>query len=223
MSLVKLIQEETILETQGNNDTDGPKIEGERDFMEDDVVEDKKKELLKDDLWRLQKVDSVATISSLRMKLNQLFCLQIPLCRLMAMPMVKPILSCDLVKLEQEFVNGYQDGASFFYITTTNEAGESLEFLEEIDVRNLLWKEKNDIFNKDVDSVPHLKFLKNLKFFICDGNHHRLAWMNHISKCHSNDHNLHCIVDSILLETKGKIEFVMHVMHDINKGVLNLQ
>ncbi len=160
----------------------------------------------------------MATISSLRMKPDQLFRLQIPLCRLVPMPMVRPTLSSDLVKLEQEFVNGYRDGAVVFYVTTTNEAGESSKFSEqEMDGWRSLWKNKNDIFNDHVDSMPELKFLRNLKFFVCDGNHCRLAWMNHISRLHSIDPNWHYAVDCILLDTKGKIELVMHVMHDINK------
>ncbi len=80
-----------------------------------------------------------------------------------------------------------------------------------------LWKEKNVAFEEYVDSQPALKFLKNLKFFVCDGNHRCLAWMNVISRMYSTNPDWHCAVDSIILDTKGKIEIVMQVMHDINK------
>jgi hypothetical protein len=49
---------------------------------------------------------------------------------MLAMPMVRPTLSFDIDKLEQEFVHGYREGASVFYVTTTNEDGKTHEVLE---------------------------------------------------------------------------------------------
>ena len=46
------------------------------------------------------KVDFVATISSLRLKPENLLHFKISLCRLMLMPMVRPTLASDLQKLE---------------------------------------------------------------------------------------------------------------------------
>ena len=219
-----LWNEETILETPNTDDTSQPEIQGEGDdeLPEDeamqDALEEDNKGLLEDDLRQYQKVDSVKTIASLRMKPDHLFRLQIPLCRMVAMPMVRPTLSCDLTLLEQEFAKRYRDGAAVFYVTTTNEGGQSSEFtLEEIDAWDPLWREQNDLFNNHLESVPQLRFLKNLKFFVCDGNHRLLAWMNHIFRRHSQDEEWHIAVDSIVLDTKGRTELVMHVMHDINK------
>jgi hypothetical protein len=77
---------------------------------------------------------------------------------------------------EQEFACGYLDGVVVFYFSTTNEAGETSQFTtQEMDEWDPLWKEKNATFEEYVDSQPALKFLKNLKFFICDGNHRCLA------------------------------------------------
>jgi hypothetical protein len=137
---------------------------------------------------------------------------------MVAMPMVRPTLACDLKLLEQEFNKGYRDGAAVFYVTVTNEAGESSTFTEEeMEEWGPLWKKRNEIFNAHVESMPELRFLKNLKFFVCDGNHRLILWMNHIRKKHSKEWDWHCAVDSIVLDTKGKTELVMHVMHDINK------
>ena len=134
------------------------------------------------------------------------------------MPMVRPTLSCDIVKLEQEFVHGYRDGAAVFYVSTTNEAGECMEFTaDEIEKFGTLWKKENDMFENHLSSISELKLLKNAKFFVCDGNHRRLAWMNHISRLHSADPSWHISVDCIVLETRGRIELVMQIMHDINK------
>jgi hypothetical protein len=134
--------------------------------------------------------------------------------------MVRPTLSCDVQFLEQEFACRYCYGAVVFYVSTTNEAGETSKFTaEEMDEWDPLWKEKNATFEEYVDLQPALKFLKNLKFFLCDGNHRRLAWMNVISRMYSTNPKWHYVVDCILLDTKGKIEIVMQVMHDINKWV----
>ena len=41
--------------------------------------------------------------------------------------------------------------------------------------------------------------------------------MNVIDRCYRLVPKRHCVVDCILLETKGRLELVMQVMHDINK------
>jgi len=46
-----------------------------------------------------------------------------------AMPMVRPTLSFDIVKLENKFAYKYQEGATVFYFMTTNEIGESSDFM----------------------------------------------------------------------------------------------
>jgi len=87
----------------------------------DDAEEEK--ELLEDELRRLQKVDSVTTFTSLSMKLEKYFRMHTPLCRLV--PMARPTLSSDLQKIEQEFAHGYLDGMASFYVSMTNEARET--------------------------------------------------------------------------------------------------
>jgi len=123
VSFVNETQEERILKTLGTDDTMQPKIgeEEEEEYIEEDVVDDKEKKLMEDEIRRLQKGDAVETISTLRVKSDELFRLQIPLCKLVAMPMIRPTLSYDIKKLEQEFAGGYRDGASVFYVSTTNE------------------------------------------------------------------------------------------------------
>ena len=61
------------------------------------------------------------------------------------MPMVRPTLESDLSKLEQEFVHGYRDGASVFYVSITDEDGKSREVTSEDKEKwGPLWKSKND-------------------------------------------------------------------------------
>ena len=99
-------QDDTIFETQVDNGTPQPDNgdEDEGEFVEKDVEvdvsEEEDKDLDEDDLQSYHKVDSVKTIASLRMKPEHLFRLQIPLCQLVAVPMVRPTLACDLKLLE---------------------------------------------------------------------------------------------------------------------------
>jgi len=88
------------------------------------------------------------------------------------MPMVKPTLSCDVQLFEQEFTGRYCYGAAMLYMSTTNEAGKPSQFtIEEMDAWYPIWKEKNATFEEYLVSRPALVFLKNSKFFVCDGNH----------------------------------------------------
>ena len=132
-----------------------------------------------------QKLNSVSTITSLRFQPISSSRFSIPLCRMLAMPMVRPTLASDLAKLEQEFVHGYREGASVFYVTTTNEDGKTQEVLEADKASwGPIWNAKNDVFNTFLLSDPHLAHLTNMMFFVCDGNHRRQAWLNHIDRLH---------------------------------------
>ena len=174
-----------------------------------------------DEIRGRQKLNSVATISSLRLKPSSSSRFFIPLCRMIAMPVVRPTLQSDLSKLEQEFVHGYREGAAVFYVSITNEDGNKQEVTAADKAAwGPLWDAENDSFEKYLTSVPELKALSNLMFFVCDGNHRRQAWLNHIERLHRNEASWHYKVDAIVLDTKDRIGVVMQVMHDINKYVL---
>ena len=57
--------------------------------------------LNEDDIRRAHKMDTVATLQSLRLYPNELSRMRIPLCRLVPMPMVRPTLAFDILALEQ--------------------------------------------------------------------------------------------------------------------------
>ena len=82
-----------------------------------------------------------------------------------------------------------------------------------------IWHAKNAIFSYFLLSDPALAPFTNLMFFMCDGNHRCQAWLNHIDRLHQTNEDWHYLVDSILLDTKGKNGLVMQVMHNINKYV----
>jgi hypothetical protein len=146
--------------------------------------------------------------------------MMVPLCRMVAMPIVRPTLSSDLASLEADFVHGYREGAAMFYLSTTNEGGV-VEKVTDEDLQSWgpLWCVVNTRFEDYLSSVLELRHLKDVKFSVCDGNHQRQAWWNVISRLHSTDPSWHYMVDSIVLETQGKLGMVMLAMNDINKYI----
>ena len=184
--------EDTVFDTPGTYKTGQPHIgdeeggeeaddnnvnvgDGGDDPLEVEDLEDEEKGLTEDELRHIQKGDSIDILSDLHMKPEELSLLHIPLCKLVAMPMVRPTLAYDITKLEQEFARGYRNGVAVFYVSTTNEEGQSEEFSnDEMSKWDPIWREKNEVFTRYLDSRRELNFLKNLKFFICDGNHRRL-------------------------------------------------
>ena len=163
-------QEDTIFETPGTYRTRQPRIGDEcggdeeddknvdiggggEDPLDLDDADDEEKGLIEDEIRRIQKGDSIDILLELRMKPEELFRLHIPLCRLVAMPMVRPTLASDITKLEQEFAGGYRDGATVFYVSTTNEEGLSEEFSdEEMSKWDPIWRERNEVFSRYLDS-----------------------------------------------------------------------
>ncbi len=166
-------------------------------------------------------MDTVSIISSLRLTTSDLSCMRIPLCRLVPMPMVRPTLSCDLTLLENQFSHGYEEGARVFYVSISDEDGQTTVFSNrEKDEWGPIWNSVNDQFNLSLKSKAALKHLVDYKFFVCDGNHKRIAWMNHINRLHRTERDWHISVDSIVLDTRNRIGVAMQAMHDINKYAL---
>ena len=177
-------------------------------------------ELLKDDIRRAQTLDSVARIEALRMSPHELSQMKILLCRLVPMPVVHPTLASDLIQLEQQFVHGYEEGVRVFYVYVADELNQTSSFsLAEKDEWGEIWNSINDKFNRFLESHGALKQMVDCKFFVYDGNHRRIAWMNHILCLHSREIKWHISVDSIVLDTRNRIGLTMQVMHDVNKYV----
>ena len=160
-------------------------LEEDLEGQEDSLGDDDQFQGDEDEIRTRQKLNSLATITSLRFQPISSSRFSIPLCRMLPMPMVRPTLSSDLAKLEQEFFHGYREGASVFYVTITNEEKKTQE-VNEADRASWgpIWNAKNDVFNTFLLSDPHLASFTNLMFFVCDGNHRRQAWLNHIQRLH---------------------------------------
>jgi hypothetical protein len=110
----------TVDHVDGSEDAQ-PSIDAEEDNDESTGV-DEEEELSTDQIRANRKVNSIATIEDLRLKPSSFSRMQVPLCRMVPMSIVRPTLSSDLASLEDKFVHGYWNGAVVFYLSVTNEA-----------------------------------------------------------------------------------------------------
>jgi hypothetical protein len=174
--------------------------------------------LNEDELRQVLKVNSNKCIEHMRINPKEASRFDIPLCRMIYMPLVRPTLDYDIKRLEAEFSHGYRHGASVFYVTLCNERGEERS-ISEAEMRNWdpLWIEANKHFDDQLRANKHLQHLQGRMFFICDGNHRFKAWTRYIDRLYRDDRDWHIAVDSIVLDTKGKIGLLLNAMHDINK------
>jgi hypothetical protein len=142
-------------------------------------------QLNEDKLRELQKANYIQFIEGMRIlpKVESRF--DIPLCRMVYMPLVRPTLAQDIKRLEAEFTHGYRPGAPVFYVSITNEHGEE-RHVTDVDTSNWgpHWTSVNTEFEAKLASNPHLRFLCGKMFFICDRNHRFKAWTGYIDRLH---------------------------------------
>jgi hypothetical protein len=99
--------------------------------VSDDEQDEALLKLNEDELWELQKVDSIQVIEGMRISPKNASRFDIPLCRMVYMPLVRPTLTNDIKRLEAEFTHGYRPGAPVFYVSISNEKGEEQSLMEE--------------------------------------------------------------------------------------------
>jgi hypothetical protein len=179
-----------------------------------DVSDDEEDEALlklnEDELRELQKANSIQCIEGMRILPKEASRFDIPLCRMVYMPLVRPMLAHDIKRLEAEFTHGYWPGAPVFYVSITNEYGEE-RFVKDVDTNKWdpQWTSVNKDFEAKLASNPHLRFLCGRMFF--------KAWTGYIDRLHRDDQEWHYAVDCICLDTTGKGGLLLNAMHDINK------
>ena len=57
--------------------------------------------------------------------------MDIPLCQMIGLQVVRPALAVDIEKLKADFVHGYRLGVAVFYVSITNFVASELEVLSE--------------------------------------------------------------------------------------------
>jgi hypothetical protein len=174
--------------------------------------------LNEDELRQVLKVNSNKCIEHMHINPKEASRFDIPLYRMIYMPLVRPTLDSDIKCLEAEFSHGYQHGASVFYVPLCNERGEERS-VSEAKMRNWdpLWIKANKHFDDQLRANKHLQHLQGRMFFICNGNRRFKASTGYIDRLHRDDRDWHIAVDSIVLDTKDKTGLLLNAMHDINK------
>ena len=98
--------------------------------------------------------------------------IEIPLCRMISLQVVRLALAMDIEKMKADFIHGYRLGAAVFYVSTTDFIGIE-RFVTDADRQNYdrQWRRRNQEFEDFLGLHPELHSLSNKFFFIWDGNH----------------------------------------------------
>ena len=75
----------------------------------------------------LQNTNFNSLIGRLRMKPLSNSRFLIPLCRLIPLSIVRPILEIDVQLLKNEFVNGYREGGRVLYVSSYDKNGNTMD------------------------------------------------------------------------------------------------
>jgi hypothetical protein len=144
--------------------------------------------------------------------------LLIPLCRMVCLPVVRPFLKNDVMKLASHFIkNGYMEGNGVFYVASEDNDGKTKDVTPEIKSSwSHHWVRVNDEFESMLATDPILNVFCGKMFHVWDGNHRVQAWMPIINQDHSNDLGWHYSVDSIILEVKGDVPTMLTALHEVN-------
>jgi hypothetical protein len=111
----RLVQAMEVIENFGEASSRGKSPEQVPMEVSDDEQDEALLKLNEDELRELQKVDSIQVIEGMRITPKDASRFDIPLCRVVYMPLVRPTLANDIKKLEVEFTHGYCPGAPVFF------------------------------------------------------------------------------------------------------------
>lgn len=142
----------------------------------------------------------------------------IPLCRMMALPVVRPSLKNDVLTLSSHFTScGYLEGNGYFYVALEDNHGKTRDVTKAIsDQWSNEWKIRNEEFEQELLADDDLKVFSNKMFMVWDGNHRLQAWLPVIDQFHSGDLSWHFKVESIILDPKGEVALVLEALHEVN-------
>ena len=73
--------------------------------------------------YRQLRVNSVKILQKAQAFRGEHSQIDIPLCRMVSLQVVRPALTVDIEKMKADFVHGYRPGAAVFYVSTTDFSG----------------------------------------------------------------------------------------------------
>ena len=169
--------------------------------------------------FRINSIQILQKAQAIQRGLSQI---DIPICRMISLQVVRPALAVDIEKMKANFIHGYRPGATVFYVPTTDFGGlERVVIDADRQSWNRLWQKCNEEFEYFLGLHSKLETLSNKVFFIWDGNHCHQAWTEFISQCYQDNYNWHYRVRYIVLNTKNGVASILTPMHDINKVTEN--
>jgi hypothetical protein len=98
--------------------------------------------------------------------------------KMVPMPIIRPTLKIDILKMEQAFHMGYKEGDKVFYLFPKNWKGvrRKLLFYNRLHGMSISLELENEWFEKLLQDDQDLVCSSNKMFFIWDKNHHIQAW-----------------------------------------------
>jgi hypothetical protein len=171
---------------------------------------------------RRQRFNSIEVLKELEFPKGGKARIDVPLCRMKSLQVVRPALINDILKLQADFVHGYWDGAAVFYISLKDEHGNGSFVTDtERQMWDPHWQQRDSEFESFLKADNELEFMSGRFLYVWDGNHRLLAWTDHIDKVHRGELDWHYKVWSITLQTRDSITDALTSMHDINKSTEN--
>ena len=144
--------------------------------------------------------------------------INIPLCRMISLPVVRPFLKNDVMNLAAHFVTcGYMEGNGVFYVALENNEGKTVDVTDDIiKTWSPNWLIANAAFERELQNDEDLKVFSGKMFMVWDGNHRLQAWLPLINRDHADDFQWHYAVESIILEVKGDVATTLTALHEVN-------
>ena len=141
----------------------------------------------------------------------------VPLCRMVALPRVRPVQEIDVCALQKRFEGGYIDGDRAFYISILDDTENTRDVSPEVIAGwDPHWQSANEKFEEFLGSNPEYAEFSGKMFFVWDGNHRLNAWWRFITEVHPTDSAWHYSVSSVVLNPRGQISVLLNRMHDVN-------
>lgn len=171
-------------------------------------------------LRQQQKPDSFKFLSNLQIHPSHSRVL-VPLCRLIPLPLVRPILEQDVKKLEAEFVHGYRNGDRPLYVSIFNDVGLEVDVTPQvISTWSTHWQDASTKFDNFVERDGELQILHGKMLFVWEGNHRYTAWWRYIESNYGGDHydpKFYEPVECICIDSRGVLDSLLDAMNDVNR------
>ena len=141
----------------------------------------------------------------------------IPLCRMIALSLVRLVNEVDVQHLKNEFVTGYCNGDHTMYVSIYDNHDRTLDVTNNIYCSwNDLWKEASARFDSLIAFDQDLSHMVGKMFFVWEGNHWLTTWWRHVNKFYANDPSWHISPHYIAVDARKQTGVFLNAMNDVN-------